>query len=98
MLRRGQWAIVLVVAACVAAQIGCAAKQVVGNKDSKIFHACECKCIEQMKDENKVAFGSEDTALKEGYRPCKTCFGKGDDDPALKKEAAPAKPDEKKGN
>ena len=52
---------------------GFAHADVIGNKDSKIFHSEQCSMVKQMKAENKVVFKSADEAIKAGYKECKKC-------------------------
>jgi len=43
----------------------------IGNKNSKKFHLPTCKTLP--KEENRVYFDSRQTAVNEGYAPCKNC-------------------------
>ncbi|MCI5792199.1 MAG: hypothetical protein MR011_02765 [Lachnospiraceae bacterium] len=45
----------------------------IGNRNSKIFHRQGCASVGKMKDSNKVGLSSRDSALSNGYRPCKNC-------------------------
>ena len=45
----------------------------VGNKDSKVFHAATCRAAGKMKAEHKVNFASKAEAEKAGYKACKMC-------------------------
>lgn len=45
----------------------------VGNKNSKVFHSLNCGSLNNMKDKNKVYFGTRNEATDKGYSPCGTC-------------------------
>ena len=45
-----------------------------GNKKLKIYGTLQCKSGKRMKKENRVFFGSENEAIKEGLRPCGHCM------------------------
>ena len=57
---------------CVAVE--CKDAKFIGNKNSKIYHKPDCAAVKKMKDENKVAFASEEEAKKAKFRPCKKCI------------------------
>ena len=45
----------------------------IGNKNSKKFHYPWCSSVSDIKEKNKVIFGSRDEAIEEGLVPCKKC-------------------------
>lgn len=45
----------------------------IGNANTKKFHYPECSSVNDMKESNKIAIGSRDDAIKQGYIPCKRC-------------------------
>ena len=45
-----------------------------GNKKLKIYGTLSCSSGKRMKKENRVFFGSEQEAIKNGYRPCGHCL------------------------
>jgi hypothetical protein len=44
-----------------------------GNSSSHIVHTLGCSSGRQIKEENRVYFGSIAEALDQSYRPCKVC-------------------------
>ncbi len=46
----------------------------VASKNSAIYHKPDCKYVKQIKEENKVWFGSAEEAEKAGFKPDKNCF------------------------
>lgn len=49
--------------------------QIVGNKNSKIYHLSDCSGALKMNESNKVFFGSVAAARLSGYRAAKNCSG-----------------------
>lgn len=49
--------------------------QIVGNKNSKIYHYPWCSGAKNMKEGNKVFFNSIEEAQKAGYKPAGNCPG-----------------------
>lgn len=45
-----------------------------GNRKLKIYGLLSCISGKKMKDENRVFFESEITALQNGFRPCGHCM------------------------
>lgn len=45
----------------------------VGNKNSKKFHHSYCESVNDMSDKNKIDFSDRETAISNGYVPCKNC-------------------------
>ena len=45
----------------------------IGNKNSKNFHAPDCKNLP--KESNRVYFNSYDAAIDAGFAPCGSCLG-----------------------
>lgn len=45
-----------------------------GNRGLKIYGRLHCASGKRMKRENRVFFGSERSALANGYRPCGHCM------------------------
>ncbi len=45
-----------------------------GNLKLKIYGTLQCKSGKRMKKENRVFFGSETEAIKNGFRPCGHCM------------------------
>ncbi len=45
-----------------------------GNRNLKIYGTLQCKSGKRMKKENRVFFGSESEAIKNGFRPCGHCM------------------------
>lgn len=60
----------------------------VGSKNSDKYHLTSCQSAKRIDPDNLVSFDSRESALKEGYVPCKVCK------PASPKETttAPAGP------
>ncbi len=50
-------------------------QQIIGNKNSKIYHYPWCSGAQRMKEENKVYFKSKKEAEFAGYRPAANCPG-----------------------
>ena len=51
------------------------AKSYVGSKNGTKYHLPWCGSAKQIKEENKVWFGSKEEAEKAGYSPASTCKG-----------------------
>ncbi len=51
-----------------------------GHKGYKIFGTLNCKSGMRIKKENRVFFLDLESAVKEGYRPCKLCKPLGEQD------------------
>lgn len=49
--------------------------QIIGNKNSKIYHLADCPGALKMNDSNKVFFASVAAAKLVGYRAAKNCSG-----------------------
>lgn len=49
--------------------------QIVGNKNSKIYHYPWCSGAKNMKEENKIIFNSAEEAKNAGYIPAGNCPG-----------------------
>ncbi len=49
--------------------------QIVGNKQSKIYHRSDCSGAQRMADANKIYFASITAAKSAGYRPAANCPG-----------------------
>ncbi len=49
--------------------------QIVGNKNSKIYHYPWCSGAKNMKEENKIIFNSVKEAKNAGYMPAGNCPG-----------------------
>jgi len=49
--------------------------QIIGNKNSKIYHYPWCSGAKNMKEENKIYFNSKEEAEKAGYKPAGNCPG-----------------------
>ncbi len=49
--------------------------QIIGNKNSKLYHYPWCSGAKNMKEENKVFFNSIEEAKKAGYKPASNCPG-----------------------
>ena len=49
------------------------AGQIIGNKNSKIYHMPGCPGYDQVSEVNRVTFGSETEAQRAGYRKAKNC-------------------------
>jgi len=49
--------------------------QIIGNKNSKIYHYPWCSGAKNMKEENKVIFNTIEEAKSAGYRPAGNCPG-----------------------
>lgn len=47
--------------------------QIVGNKNSKIYHLADCPGAKAMNEANKIFFDSIEAALAAGYRAAKNC-------------------------
>ena len=47
--------------------------QYIGNRSSKKFHLADCSSVDDMNEENMVAFSTREKALFQGYHPCKRC-------------------------
>jgi methylphosphotriester-DNA--protein-cysteine methyltransferase len=45
-----------------------------GNMNLKIYGLLSCRSGKRMKKANRVFFGSEGSALANGYRPCSHCM------------------------
>ena len=45
----------------------------IGNRNSKKLHFGWCSSVEDMKESNKVPILDRDSAIAEGYVPCKRC-------------------------
>lgn len=45
-----------------------------GNRNLKIYGTLQCKSGKRMKNGNRVFFGSESEAIKNGFRPCGHCM------------------------
>ena len=45
-----------------------------GNEKLKIYGTLQCKSGKRMKKENRIFFGSEKEAIKNGFRPCGHCM------------------------
>jgi hypothetical protein len=45
----------------------------VGSTTSNKYHRQNCRYAAKISPENRVYFGSEEEAEKQGYSPCKTC-------------------------
>lgn len=48
-------------------------QQIIGNKNSKIFHVPGCSTYNSVSEKNRVLFTSTEEAEKAGYRKAKTC-------------------------
>src|SRR3989344_7946965 len=48
---------------------------IVGNKNSHIFHLSTCSGAKRMAEQNKVYFASIEEAVNAGYRPAGNCPG-----------------------
>jgi len=46
----------------------------VANKRSGIVHRADCPHVARMKAANRLGFQKLETAVAEGYRPCKHCL------------------------
>lgn len=46
---------------------------VIGNRNSRIYHAPNCRSVSRMRQENRVAFDSAPAAEKAGYRKAGDC-------------------------
>jgi len=49
------------------------AGQIVGNKNSKIYHLSGCPGYDQVSEVNRVTFGNETEAERAGYRKARNC-------------------------
>jgi hypothetical protein len=49
--------------------------EIVGNKNSKIFHRADCSGARNMSEANKIYFASVEAAVAAGYRPAGNCPG-----------------------
>ena len=49
--------------------------EIVGNKNSKIFHRSDCSGARSMAEANKIYFASIEAAVAAGYRPAANCPG-----------------------
>ena len=49
--------------------------EIVGNKNSKIFHRADCSGARNMSEANKIYFASIEAAVGAGYRPAGNCPG-----------------------
>ena len=47
--------------------------QIIGNKNSKIYHVPGCSTYNSVSEKNRVLFNTTDDAEKAGYRRAKTC-------------------------
>lgn len=47
--------------------------EVIGNRNSHVFHAAHCRAVAMMKAENKIAFKTAAEAEEKGYRRGKDC-------------------------
>ncbi|MDZ4179371.1 MAG: thermonuclease family protein [Coriobacteriia bacterium] len=45
----------------------------IANKNTKKFHYASCSSVGDMNESNKVPYSSRDTAVRDGYVPCKRC-------------------------
>jgi flagellar biosynthesis protein FlhF len=45
----------------------------VANRNSELFHHCDCKSVKRINVENIVAFNSLEQAMNEGFKPCRAC-------------------------
>ena len=45
----------------------------IGNKNSKVFHYSWCTSVTNMKEKNKVNFENRDACVDAGYVPCNNC-------------------------
>lgn len=45
----------------------------IGNKNTKKFHRSDCRMVTRMSPANKVTFDNRDSAISQGYNPCKIC-------------------------
>ena len=45
----------------------------IGNKNSHVFHRCDCSGVKTMSEKNKVAFENREDAIEQGYTPCGVC-------------------------
>ena len=48
-------------------------KQYIANGATMRFHRPECESIRKMSAGNQVVFGTRESAMYEGYSPCRTC-------------------------
>ncbi len=49
--------------------------EIIGNKNSKIYHRSDCSGAKMMSESNKVFFASIIAAKQAGYRPAGNCPG-----------------------
>jgi deoxyribonuclease-1 len=47
--------------------------QIIGNKNSKIYHVPGCSTYNSVSEKNRVLFNTTGDAEKAGYRRAKTC-------------------------
>lgn len=45
----------------------------IGNKNTRKFHRGDCRMVARMSQSNKVTFNNRDSAVSQGYNPCKIC-------------------------
>lgn len=45
----------------------------IGNRNTGKFHYADCSSVNDMKDSNQVSFDSRESAISQGYVPCKRC-------------------------
>lgn len=50
-----------------------AAVELVGSKNSDIYHLPDCPFAQRISESNRITFDSADEARWSGYRPCSTC-------------------------
>jgi endonuclease YncB( thermonuclease family) len=55
------------------ANTGSSTGQIIGNKNSKIFHTPGCSTYNSVSEKNRVYFNTAEEAEKAGYRKAKTC-------------------------
>lgn len=47
----------------------------VASKNGRVYHFVWCKSAEDIKDSNKIFFGTKEEAQAKGYTPSKQCYG-----------------------
>lgn len=55
----------------------------VANRNSELFHHPDCKSVKRINLENVAAFTSMEQALRQGFKPCRTCCDGGIRQPSL---------------